>query len=369
MVTSTGDARPPAGTGDDAADDGQGAAGVAAPDEALRRPLAATTTQPSAAALAVVALPFALGLVDGLPLWLRLAPLAASVVLLGLPHGAVDHLAPARTRGAPVTARSMLAVGAVYLLLGGAYAAAWWVAPAASAAGFVLLTWVHWGQGDVWPLAALSADDHPDGRGLRAATAAVRGGLPMLVPLLAFPDTYRRVLGWFVAPFGGSTAPLAPLFGTDARLALGAGFGALTVGTLAAGYRRSGGSGAWRVDAAETALLWAYFLVVPPVLSVGLYFCLWHALRHVGRLLAVDETAAAHLRAGRPARAFGRFARDAAPLTAVSLALLAALAAVVPVRPAAPGEWLGLYLAFVAVLTLPHVAVVALMDRVQGVWA
>jgi len=341
----------------------------AAPEASLRRALVATTVRPSAAALALVAAPFALGLVEGLPLWLRLAPLVASTVLLGLPHGAVDHLAPARTRGSPVTARSMLAVGAVYLLLGGAYAAAWWVAPAASAVGFVLLTWGHWGQGDVWPLAALHPGDHPEGRGLRVATAAVRGGLPMLVPLLAFPDTYRRVLGWFVAPFGGSVAALSPLFAPSTRLALGVGFGALAVGTLAVGYRRSGGSAPWRVDAAETLLLWAYFLAVPPLLSVGLYFCLWHALRHVGRLLAVDETAAAHLRAGRRARAFGRFARDAAPLTAVSLVLLAVLATAVPVRPGAPGEWLGLYLAFVAVLTLPHVVVVAGMDRVQGVWA
>jgi len=297
-----------------------------------------------------------------------LAVLAASAVVLGLPHGAVDHLTLPRARGERPDARDFAAIAGLYLVLGGAYAVGWFLAPAAAALAFVALTWVHWGQGDVWPPVALAPGDHPDDRAGRVLTAAVRGGLPMLVPLLAFPDVYRRVLGWFVAPFGGSTAALAGLFAPGTRLALGAGFGALTIAALARGYARTGPATAWRVDAAETLLLWLFFLVVPPLLSVGVYFCLWHALRHVVRLLAVDAPARDALAGGRPLAALGRFARDAAPLTAASLVLLAGLWAAVPVRPSAPGEAVGLYLAFVATLTLPHVVVVSLLDRQQGVW-
>jgi Brp/Blh family beta-carotene 15,15'-monooxygenase len=302
------------------------------------------------------------------PLPVQLGALAASAVVLGLPHGAVDHLTLPRARGEAVTRRSLAAVGLLYLLAGGAYAIVWFLAPLPAALAFVALTWLHWGQGDVYPLVALVPGDHPDDRTGRMLTAAVRGGLPMLVPLLAFPAWYRRVLGWFVAPFGGSAAPLAPLFAPSTRFALGVGFAALTLVALGRGYRRAGPTTAWRVDAAETVLLWAFFLAVPPLLSVGVYFCLWHALRHVARLLALDGDATAAVRAGRPLGALARFGREAAPLTGAALLLLGVLWVVVPVPPAAPGEAVGLYMALVAVLTLPHVVVVGVLDRVQGVW-
>jgi len=62
-----------------------------------------------------------------------------------------------------------------------------------------------------------------------------------------------------------------------------------------------------------------------------------------------------------------RVGRDAAPLTAVALALLAG--GYVALTPgAAPLAALGLYLAFVAVLTLPHTVVVCALDRAQGLW-
>lgn len=300
--------------------------------------------------------------------WLQVAVVAAGALLLGLPHGAVDHLTLPRARGEDLTTRDLAAVGGLYAVLGGAYAALWFVAPLVAALGFLALTWLHWGQGDVHPLASLAPGDHPDNRTGLVLMAAVRGGLPMLVPLLAFPDWYRRVLGWFVAPFGGSTAAAAPLFAADTRLALGAGFATLTVIALARGYARAGPSTAWRLDAAETVGLWLFFLAVPPLLAVGVYFSLWHGLRYVVRLLAIDAPSRTALADGRPLKALARFGRDAAPLTAAALALLAVFWLAVPVRPSAPGETAGLALAFVAVLTLPHVVVVWLLDREQGVW-
>ena len=57
-----------------------------------------------------------------------------------------------------------------------------------------------------------------------------------------------------------------------------------------------------------------------------------------------------------------------APLTAASLALLGGLALVVPNPPTTVPEWVGLYLVFIAVVTLPHVVVVTIMDREQSIW-
>ena len=62
-----------------------------------------------------------------------------------------------------------------------------------------------------------------------------------------------------------------------------------------------------------------------------------------------------------------RFGTEAAPLTAVALALVAALWLAVPEPPTTLAGGAALYLVLIAVLTLPHVAVVTWMDRAQGV--
>jgi Brp/Blh family beta-carotene 15,15'-monooxygenase len=323
---------------------------------------------PGWVAVALVAVPALVA--PEIPLALQYLPLVASVLVLGLPHGAVDHLAVARTRGQRPDRRAIARVFALYGIVGGAYAVLWFLAPAAAFVLFILVTWFHWGQGDLWVLEQVVEADYPDTRSQRLATVAVRGGLPMLVPLLAFPDWYRQVAVDLVGLFApGAVGALTWVFRADVRLALAVVYGLLLVGTLTVGYLRAESIRPWRLDAGETLGLVAFFTVVPPVLAIGVYFCLWHSLRHVGRLLLVDDKAAAALGSRDPRTAFARFARDAAPLTLASLALLAGLYVLVPNPPASIPEWVGLYLVFIAVVTLPHVVVVTVMDYEQRVWA
>ncbi|MFC7229088.1 Brp/Blh family beta-carotene 15,15'-dioxygenase [Salinirubellus salinus] len=336
---------------------------------AVRETLDGTAIRPVWVLHALVVLPFALGL--EVPLVVQYVPLAVSALLLGLPHGAVDHLAPTRVRGEAPTLRSLAGVGVLYGVLGGAYLAAWFLAPVASFGFFIAMTWAHWGQGDVHALVALEGVEHLRTTGQRVATLVVRGGLPMLVPLLLGVDQYREVATLLVGRFGVEAAALDPLFRVETRLALGVGFALLTVATLAVGLARAPGGLAdagWRRDAGETTLLWAFFLAVPPILAVGVYFCLWHAVRHVARLVTLDSDGERALRRGDAVAALAGFYRDAAPLTLVSLAFLAGFYWLVPVRPGTLPETVGLYLVLIAVLTLPHVVVVSLMDRVEGVW-
>lgn len=333
-----------------------------------RETLRTVAVRPARGVHAALVLPFLLGL--SLPLALQYLPLAVSVVLFGLPHGAVDHLAVERAREESPTYRGMLRVGVLYALLGGAYLALWYLAPVAAFVLFIAVTWLHWGQGDVYALVALEGVTHLRTRWGRALAAAVRGGLPMLVPLLSYPAQYREVTALLVGRFGVTTADLEPLFEPETRLVLGTGFAALTLLALALGAVRAGlADPGWRADALETGLLWAYFLAVPPVLAIGVYFCLWHSLRHIARLALVDPTAARALDRGDWWRALSRFARDAAPLTTTSLVFLAGFFLLVPVRPTTLPETVGLYLVLIAVLTLPHVVVVSLMDRAEGVWS
>lgn len=316
-------------------------------------------------ALALCTVPFLLDL--SVPTWLRYAPFLASALVLGLPHGAVDHLALAWTSDLD---RPLAAVSLLYFLAGGAYLACWIVAPAPAFAFFIMLTWFHWGQGDLYALRALADHTHLRTRAQRTLAVAIRGGLPMCVPLVAFPEVYAFVARETIALFDpGGAAALAVAFHPDVRFALGGAFATLTVAALGLGFVRSEGPqqrASWRFDAVETLLLWGYFLVVPPILAVGLYFCLWHSLRHVVRLIALDPGGASALRDGSLRPGLARFARHAAPLTAGALVVLYGLSLLAPADD--PRSLLGLYLVLLAVLTLPHVLVVAWMDHEQRVW-
>lgn len=307
--------------------------------------------------------------VDPIPLWAQLLPFAASVLVLGLPHGAVDHLVLARAEGRAVSRRDLAFVGGLYLVAGGLYALVWWLAPALAFATFIALTLVHWGQGDVYTLVALAGADHLRSLPARALTAFVRGGIPMLVPLVAFPAEYAFVARALVGLFDpAAVSALEPAFAPGTRLAVGVVLAASILASIALGARGADDRGPWLLDAGETVGLVAYFAVVPPILAIGLYFPFWHSLRHVLRAMLLDEPARDHLARGRIARAFGRFARDAVPLTAGALVSFVALALLIPTTPATAADVLGLYLVGIAVLTLPHVVVVALLDRRIGLW-
>jgi Brp/Blh family beta-carotene 15,15'-monooxygenase len=326
----------------------------------VTRALARTTLWPSWVAIAVVATVFSMGV--SLPPRLRYLPLFGSIVLVGLPHGGVDHLAIPRTRGETPTARWFGWVGLLYLLLGGVYAALWFVAPAVSVLLFIAITWLHWGQGDVWPLRSVVGADHLASRAGRAGTVLVRGGIPMLVPLYWFPGRYRAVVDAIVGRFGISATALNALFDPTVRVLLVGGLATLSLLAIAVGFSRADDRSTWAVDAGETALLWWFFTAVPPVFAIGVYFTAWHSLRHVGRLIAIDPGGRDALVSGRPVVAFRRFARDAAPLTLLSLLFLVGLYLSVPNPPTDVPGLLALYLVFIAVLTLPHVVVVAIMD-------
>jgi Brp/Blh family beta-carotene 15,15'-monooxygenase len=358
--------------------------------KAARKTLARVAFLPGWAILSAMTVAFALG--ASVPPRYRWIPLAASVVVLGLPHGAVDHLMLPRAKGDRPDRTWLVVVGVVYAVLGGLYAIAWFTAPMAAFGGFIALTWFHWGTGELYPLASLAGVEHLGTRGMRAATAAVRGAIPMGLPLVAFPDRFSTVAELLVRPFAGGTggaggaagatgsaesagsvgaagAALEPFLRADARAAILVCICGLAAWTLAVGgvrARRMDTVRGWVLDAGETALLVAFFGLVPPVLAVGTYFCVWHSLRHVVRATALDARSTPSLSAGRIAPALRRFARDAAPLSAGGLLLLGGIVVAVPRSPGTPVELIGVYLVTVATLTLPHAAIVAGLDREQG---
>lgn len=327
---------------------------------ALRTWVADHVLAPVTAVLAVVALVCAVLRLAGtpVPMAVQLVPFAVSVLVFGLPHGALDHLVPARLRPGTSTAHSVLVVVALYLVVGSATAALWVVAPLLGFAVFVAITWFHWGQGDLF-VDRLLGDGAP-GRAGSVLTVVVRGALPMLVPFVAQPGAAVQVVVDSAAVVDSGIGRAVLVVPAAVRIT-GAALVVLLVVLHVVVVGRSDGP-RWR-QVSEDLVLVAFFTVVPPVLAVGLYFTLWHAVRHVLRLELTDPTSAGQLHRGRLLAPFLRFARQAWPITAIAVVMLVVLAVVV--RRAD----LGVYLALIAALTTPHTVVVTWMDRVQRTWA
>ncbi|KQS60741.1 hypothetical protein ASG36_07640 [Geodermatophilus sp. Leaf369] len=322
MLQTTGQTRTPRGSGP------AGRAGRARPSVALGR--------------ALVLLVLAAQLLDP-DLVARAAPVLAMVgIVLGVPHGAVDHMVPFWTGGRRPTPATLASVLAGYLAVAALAAIALLLAPTVTVTAFLLVSVLHFGRAE----AVVCAEDagRPVPGPLQDVATTLAHGLAVVgLPLVLWPQESARVLG-HLAPAWGVPLP------TSARVLLGL----VLVGAVllsAAGALRRGRP----VEAAELVMVVALFTVVPPLAAFGVWFAGWHALRHTARLVALVRGGPS---APGPARAAGRVALHAAVPTVVSLGAVVVLAG-----PAASPAAVGAALAVVLALTFPHVRTVAALDR------
>ncbi|MEM1203004.1 MAG: Brp/Blh family beta-carotene 15,15'-dioxygenase [Acidobacteriota bacterium] len=296
--------------------------------------VAAAVTTAAAVAAAVFGSP---------PLPAQLAALVVGVALLGVPHGALDHLLGRALLRPRLGDRWPIAFGLAYLGLATVVIVSWWLAPVASLVAFLALSAVHFGLGDTRPNGT---------RALFAVEVAVRGSLPILLPTLFHTREVTRLFGWLV----GNAAALS----TDAVIRV-AGATALALAPAMLWlcvhhFRRWLTYG--RAEGGEVLLeistLVGLFWLAPPLISFLFYFCAWHSLRHT---LETSEA----LIPGKLKRALGHFALLAAPLTAATLVL--AISAWSILRATGMGaEPAILRVVFVglAALTVPHMVLCAM---------
>ncbi len=305
-------------------------------------------------------------LVPALALRYQYYPFALGLILLGLPHGAMDHLVGPHLERRPLAWSSLARFIAWYLALTLLYLAFWRVLPLAALAVFLVLSWLHWGQGDYDYLRLFEGRARPGSPPGIGLIWLVRGGLPILLPVLAFPATFAHVGTGLTRWYGGVAVPVP---GHDA---VRGGLTALLVLTALCLWRSwkqdetARHRGFWR-DGGELLLLVLLFWRVPPILAVGTYFCLWHSARHIGRLMLADPATLALLVRGKMGESVWRTVLQSLPMTAGALLLLGGLYAVQHRHGAAslPGL-VFLYLSLIAALTVPHFLVVLWMDRRQG---
>lgn len=264
--------------------------------------------------------------------------------VLGLPHGAVDHLVPFWISGR-TSAWQMLALLAGYLALA---VATWAVLQGAAQVALPLMLLVsilHFGAGDLMTTSpAAGRNNWPPTR--KVAHVIARGGPILAGPLVFWPRATSaaifeldpgtvhtlHTLTWPIAIIVAACVVLDTTFSSRAR------------------DRRS---------AIDTMLIAMLFGLTPPTAAFGVYFGAWHGTRHTARLIESDPRNTADLAHHHYLRPLLRFLRSALIPSLVALGVVTALLLVTQNQT----ELTRPVFLLLFSLTIPHMVIVALMDR------
>lgn len=333
--------------------------------------------------LAVIALFAGLALTGTVvPMPVQAAVYLVGMIALNLPHGGFEHVANLRMRRLGFVVRYV----AAFLMLIVAFVALFLVAPLAGLTLALIVAMVKGGIGDVRAMAVTTGASHLGGLSQQVLAVLARG-LPVMAIGMA---VHTEAFWWFSELMVGLVDPdqgpavhawihhTAPVAGALAALAIAAHLAGGLVRASAAGAGRARALRHWRADAFDTLLLTTFFIVVPVVVAVGLYFPFWYSSRQVARAVAIREEPEPEpgaLFAGLERMEPGRIILIAW-LTLVVGALLTVSVAVATwvVFPNAMvhSQWLftgvAFWSVFISIIALPHILVGQLFDRKRGIW-
>jgi Brp/Blh family beta-carotene 15,15'-monooxygenase len=261
--------------------------------------------------------------------------LVALGIVLGIPHGALDHLIAARVAGVrQLTAALIYAALAV-----AAWAALQWGGPVPLAV-MIVASVAHFGLGEVEVSPILLRRNF-----FRSAAVAVAGSGCLVLPLArggpGWDDTLRAM-----SPSLAETVALDAVRWSLVGLWV---VGAAATAMIAVGDRT------WSA-VADVLVVGAVGAFVDPLTAFALWFGLWHGPRHMARLVDGD------VRRGVPAaRAVRDLAMRAAPAT---IGAVVTLGVVVGAVLAAGSSYAAVAAALTVLLALtaPHMVVVAALD-------
>ena len=268
--------------------------------------------------------------------------LAVIALIIGIPHGALDHLV---TLPKDKPAKMALFV-IIYVLIA---VAAVWAILQWNVLGFqlvVIMSAAHFGIGDAAFIAESERLNNGVSKSLtdRLIYALPAGLLPVFVPLTsdltnsALAEVNPQLINW-----AGSNSNLIHL------LVLLIAASSLFVLVL----KRDDKS------AIDLALLAALSMLTPPLVAFAIYFGLWHALRHTARLtLNLNKSEIAYQN-NEPKRAFLQAVLPGIPALIGTFIVAAILAATNPDN----SRLLWSILVVIWALTVPHMMVTAKLDK------
>jgi len=268
--------------------------------------------------------------------------LAVIALIIGIPHGALDHLV---TLPKDKPAKMALFV-IIYVLIA---VAAVWAILQWNVLGFqlvVIMSAAHFGIGDAAFIAESERLNNGVSKSLtdRLIYALPAGLLPVFVPLTsdltnsALAEVNPQLINW-----AGSNSNLIHL------LVLLIAASSLFILIL----KRDDKS------AMDLTLLAALSILTPPLVAFAIYFGLWHALRHTARLTLNLSKSEIAYQNNEPKRAFINAVIPGIPALIGTFIVAAVLAATNPDN----SRLLWSILVVIWALTVPHMMVTAKLDK------
>lgn len=196
-------------------------------------------------------------------------PIALALILLiGIPHGATDHLIFQHLRQAFLGGTRLTQFYLNYLLLMLGYSLLWWASPWAALLLFLGLSVYHFGQSN-WNYAAFSS------QGEALFTYTIWGALAVFAPLLFHYEEASLIIAGIT---GGPPPPLT----TGWRWTI---FGTLLLTnlwwTVYLAFQFRIRPSQLREEWANLFLLSATFFCLPLLLGFTFYFVFWHSLSSI----------------------------------------------------------------------------------------
>jgi len=210
-------------------------------------------------------------------------PFSLSLILIGLPHGAVDLAVSSRLSGVTTWSASLRGfVGYIILLV--LVLAAAFTLPTAVIVVFGLMSAWHFGTADVLDLNnAVGKSNH-----VNWLVAAARGSFVLSLPFVFHPTSTCEVANRLLQMFGSNGANVSEAFVTPVFVGiLCLAFVVLFVDWcfwISTGDIQYAG-----ILFLEIASLVAAFAILHPLFAMGCYFLCWHSWRQTRRLILLME--------------------------------------------------------------------------------
>lgn len=296
-----------------------------------------------------------------IPMKVQMLVYLGCMIGINLPHGGFEHFNNLRNRD--------LNFGAKYLII--------YVAFVLSFIGFFLIEPVpalmlafgtavlKGGHSDLMLLKSKNKYNHITNKIQFTLGMFVRGGAIMIVPLYFWTDIYHTFTVYMLNLFGSD--PVSYGYLQSASVFLIATYGLAFVSYFAYGYINQGKiTSSLKYDLFESSILVLFFITVPMMMAVGIYFAFWYTIRQSSRSMNVDTKYTENERDVPPIIAWSVMIAGAS-LTAI---FASTLYLIMPNSPFSLGLLAGLvsfYTIFVCIIALPHVVVGQWLDD-RGIW-
>lgn len=274
--------------------------------------------------------------IDSAALWIVLL----SVGIIGIPHGAIDHIMAAELYNLDQTLKDHLLFYTSYLFVMIVVGALWILFPEAGMVLFLIISIYHFGQADMEEF--LSRREPLDRIFYINRGFLIIGLIVFSDPLTTYPimaDAMQIDTVFFSEMMPDANSSLLTIIGIYFLISIFA----LILGRIENAL-------AFVVD---SLLLILFLLVTGPLIGFAIYFALWHSAGHINEMREFFEKRGRSL-------SVGLFYKKAIPFTIVSIAGLTLLL-LINVQFNLQNQFLSLMFILISVLTLPHMLIVEKM--------